>query len=158
MVAIGQPMVAIGQPMVAIGRNRSGRWSRFGRNRSRFGGPMVAIGRNRSQSVGPMVAIGRNRSRFGVLGVLVVIRRAGRAGRNRSRFGGPMPTTKARHKKTRFLEEIGLRVFLCVTDLSGRLVPRANRRASARIVQLGRARRWCIVMPTSGRRHIVHYI
>ena len=41
--------------------------------------------------------------------------------------------------------------------LNLRLVPLASKRASARSVLSGLARRSCIVMLTSGRRHIVHY-
>ena len=41
--------------------------------------------------------------------------------------------------------------------LNLRLIPLANTRASVRSVLRGLARRFCIVMLTSGRRHIVHY-
>ena len=68
-------------------------------------------------------------------------------------------TRGANTKKARFLNrEIGLSYRKASRALNLRLIPRANTRASVRSVLLGLARRSCIVMLTSDRRHIAHYI
>ena len=153
--------------MVAIGRNRSqsvaiGRdlasCARFGRYWLRFGQPMVAIGRNRSQSVAktrlPLVVLCRCPADCDAL------RRSMPCRLRRLASVDALPTTKARHKKSPspFSRESGCACRYVSRVSMRRLIPRANRRASARSVLRGRARRWCIVMPTSDRRHIVRYI
>ena len=61
----------------------------------------------------------------------------------------------ANTKKARFLNRgIGLSYRKASRALNLRLIPLASKRASARSVRLGLARRFCIVMPTSDRRHI----
>ena len=61
----------------------------------------------------------------------------------------------ANTKKARFLNRgIGLSYRKASRALNLRLAPLSNTRASARSVRLGLARRFCIVMPTSDRRHI----
>ena len=65
-------------------------------------------------------------------------------------------TPKTRHKKARFPNkgESGC-VYRKVSRVSSLLlIPRANTRVIVRIVRLGLARRWCIVMLASDRRHI----
>ena len=61
-------------------------------------------------------------------------------------------------KKARFLNRgIGLSYRKVSRALNLQLIPLANTRASVRGVLRGLARRSCIVMLTSDRRHIVHY-
>ena len=102
--------------------------------------PYRSIGRD---SVAIRSRFCRNRSRFGVLGSSCRCR----------------STSKTRHKKTRF-PTIGNRAARVAMRraLSRRLIPLSNTYASARSVLQGQARQWCIVMPTSARRHTVRYI
>ena len=175
----GRDSVAIGSGRCRrLGRNRS-RLVAIGRDsvapmptiRSRFGRDSVAIGRENATSFWRFVAIGRNRSRLrrddaDCVGTMPTIG----SGRCRLRRDdadcvGTMPIASGRcrhprrkHKKTRFLEGIGLRVSACVACLVNRLIPHVNKRASARIVLRVQARQWYIVMPMSARRHIGRYI
>ena len=79
------------------------------------------------------------------------------------RFGRFRRAVSCRHqrqdtKKARFLNRgIGLSYRKVSRALKLRLIPLSNTRVDVRIVLLGLARRSCIVMLTSGRRHIVHY-
>ena len=91
-------------------------------------------------------------SRFGVPVVPIRSRRVDSDHRGQCRSQG------ANTKKARFLNRgIGLSYRKASRALNLRLVPLSNTCASARSVLRGLARRSCIVMITSGRRHIVHY-
>ena len=91
--------------------------------------------------------------------VSVVSRPVGRVGRVASCRSCRVETRGANTKKARFLNRgIGLSYRKASRALNLPLAPLSNTRAIARSVRLGLARRSCIVMPTSDRRHIGSYI
>ena len=143
-----KPDSSIGESGSAIARRRA----LLTFDASRFGVLFVSIRSRRVDSVASC-RFGRVASRFGVPVVPVVpiwsaacvaIWRAGRA-----------DTEDKTQKKARFLNRgIGLSYRKASRALNLPLAPLSNTRASARGVRLGLARRFCIVMPTSDRRHI----